>query len=197
MSVETPGMYGLERIRTIRAYCDYLEMHLLNVAKAWTILQDALPHEKEVWDDFAFWVTHNMVREHDLSKMDAAEFTAFAEWFFGQFGRNYVICADDSEGEEKHRTAKAAFDSAREHHKAQEPHHWENWTKAGQRFPGEASCHLMCMVADWMAMGMAFGDTAEEYYEREKSKIDLPEWAVKYLQRIFAALRNNTENGNG
>jgi len=30
------------------------------------------------------------------------------------------------------------------------------------------------MVLDWMAMGLKFGDTAEEYYENNRDKIKIP-----------------------
>jgi hypothetical protein len=189
MATVRPKMDGLKRLEVLRLYCDYVEEHLRNVGKAWVILQEACVHEKQVWNDVDFWHTHALIEQHDKSKMDAAEFTAYAEWFYGSFGKEYDIYDDGGEGEEQHRAAKAAFDAAWEHHKAHNQHHWQNWTQAGERFPGETACHLMCMVADWMAMGMKFGDTAEEYYEREKAKIHLPEWAVDCLQRIFAALR--------
>ena len=187
MATVEPKMGGLKRLDVIRAYCDYVEEHLRNVGKAWVVLQNALPHCKVVWDDHAFWTTHAMIEEHDLSKLDHAEFIPYADWFFGEFGNDCEV----PEGAmiPKHSRADVAFRSAWDFHKARNPHHWQNWTKAGEHFPGESSCHVVCMVADWMAMGMKFGDTAEEYYEREKGKIILPEWAVEFLQRIFAALR--------
>ncbi len=191
MATAEPKMDGLKRLEVLRSYCDYVEEHLRNVGKAWMILQDACPHEKQVWNDCDFWTTHAMIEEHDLSKMEAVEFVAYADWFFGEFGKDYDADADGGKGEHAHEAAMAAFDAAWAHHKAENPHHWQNWTQPDKAvsFPGELSCHVFCMVADWMAMGMKFGDTAEEYYEREKAKIDLPEWAVELLQRIFAALR--------
>ena len=191
MATVEPKMDGLKRLEVIRAYCDYAEKHLRNVGNAWVILQDALKHDKVVWNDFDFWTTHARIEEHDLSKLEAGEFIQYADWFFGEFGKGYDIDDDGGKCEHAHEAAMAAFDAAWEHHKAENPHHWQNWAHPDKtvRCPGELSCHVVCMVADWMAMGMAFGDTAEEYYEREKDKIDLPEWAVKYLQEIFIALR--------
>ena len=55
--------------------------------------------------------------------------------------------------------------------------------------PYAAEVHCVCMVIDWMAMGLEFGDTAEAYYEREKEKIRLPDWAVTFIGEIFERLR--------
>lgn len=191
MTTAAPNMAGLLRLQVLRSYCDYVEEHLRNVAKAWVILQDACKQDKTIWNDFDFWSTHTMIENHDLSKMEAAEFTAYAEWFYGPYGRQYDLAVDFEYGKVAHRAVKAAFYAAWEHHKEHNPHHWQNWTQSAESFPGEAACHLMCMVADWIAMGLKFGDTAETFYERERDKIDLPAWAVDYLQQIFAALRDH------
>ena len=189
MATVRPKMDGLKRLEVLRLYCDYVEEHLRNVGKAWVILQEACVHEKQVWNDCDFWHTHALIEQHDLSKMYAGEFVQYAEWFFGPHGKDYDVHDDGGEGETQHKAAEANFRHAWNHHKMMNPHHWQTWPTAPEKFPGERGCHLMCMVADWMAMGMKFGDTAEEYYEREKAKINLPEWAVDSLHGIFAALR--------
>ena len=195
MATAEPKMDGLKWLEVLRSYCDYVEEHLRNVGKAWVILQGALPHAAVIWDDHKFWTTHAMIEEHDLSKMYSAEFVQYAEWFFGPYGKDYDIHDDGGEGEVKHKAALANFKHAWRNHKSMNRHHWQTWPTAPVRFPGERECHVVCMVADWMAMGMKFGDTAEEYYEREKNKINLPEWAVELLQRIFAALREANAGG--
>lgn len=195
MSKAVPKMKGLEKIAVLRAYCDYVEEHLKNVAKAWIILQGACKSEKQVWNDFDFWITHGLIEEHDLSKMDAEEFIQYADWFMSPFGSKYDYWSDGGMGEVTHNKLKQAFDLAWENHKSKNPHHWQNWTQSNEHYPGEHGCHLMCMVTDWMAMGIKFGDTAESYYNREKDKIKLPEWAIEYLQRIFAALKTDPREG--
>ena len=34
-------------------------------------------------------------------------------------------------------------------------------------------------------MGFEFGDTAKGYYEKNKDKINLPEWAIELIYTIF------------
>jgi len=178
------------KLDMIRQYCDYIEEHLDNVDKAWNILKNVLREQNVIYDDFLFFTIVGMIENHDVSKMSDEEFLPYAEWFFGSYGVNYDP-VDDDVFEDEHKEVKSAFDAAWEHHKENNPHHWQKWTKATERFPNESACHVVCMVADWMAMGMKFGDTAEQYYEREKDKMELPGWAVEFLQQIFVELRKN------
>lgn len=183
-------MEGLNHIAKIRSYCDYVEEHLLNVAKAWKILQGALGNNWPMWDDYLFWTIDGLIREHDVSKMSNEEFIPYQQKFFPVEGRAAGCdCLPFDDGI----PVATDFGPAWEHHKANNPHHWETWTTIPAGVPNEHACHLVCMVCDWMAMGMKFGDTAEEFYEANKKRIILPDWAVDFLRGIFAALRDTTE----
>lgn len=182
-------MKGLKKIQVIRAYCDYVEEHLNNVKKAWGILQKALKHENVIYDDHLFWTTQAMIEDHDLSKMSMHEFIQYAEWFHGEYGQKYDIWQDGGEGEAAHKDVRNVFFAAWEHHKKRNLHHWESWPDTPEQFPNHHACHVVCMVADWMAMGMKFGDTAEQYYEAHINEIKIPVWSRDYVERIFRALR--------
>lgn len=181
-------MQGLEQIKIIRKYCDYVEEHLLNVQKAWGILKEALKGENVIYDDHLFFNIDGQIKDHDLSKMMSAEFMPYANWFFGDHGKEWESMDVDHEAE--HICLKEDFNRAWDHHKKYNPHHWQSACPELVRFPNQNACHIVCMVADWMAMGMKFGDTAEEYYDTNKEKIDLPEWAVTFLELIFEKLRD-------
>lgn len=166
-------MIGIQHINKIREYCDYVEEHLLNVEKSWEILQAACKDMNIIYDDYLFWSIDAMVRAHDISKMSVEEFIPYQRNFY-PFGEK------DASG----------FDGAWQHHLECNPHHWQAWTKIVEKMPNEQACHCVCMVIDWMAMGMKFGDTAEKYYEANRDKIELPEWAEKFIGEIFERLRN-------
>ena len=86
-SIVKPKMAGLNKIAMIRGYCDYLESHLNNVARAWIILQEALPHEKIIWNDYDFWMTNALIEDHDA---DAAVAGAGRLCLVEQHGRGAV-----------------------------------------------------------------------------------------------------------
>ena len=46
-----------------------------------------------------------------------------------------------------------------------------------------------------IAMGYEFGDTAKEYYENNKDKIILPEWAIKEMYKIFEIIYPQVSDG--
>ena len=172
-------MKGLIHVTKIREYCDYLEEHLENVAWAWKLLQEKCKDMKFVWDDFMYATIESMVEEHDLSKFSAEEFMPYCNKFF---------CV---EGEPNDRT-EDEFMAAWDHHKEKNKHHWENWADKEFYHPYEAECHCVCMVIDWMAMGKKFGDTAQEYYEKNKGRIKLPDWAIRFIYEIFERIKTNS-----
>lgn len=166
-----------EKIAKFREYLDYFERHYDNVQKAWALLNEKCPNDEFIfiWDDFIWGSIDVAIKMHDESKLSAQEFTQY---------RNYFFPAD---GEEKD---KLSFDFAWEHHLDQNEHHWQNWTqKEGLHVYSEI--FLVQMICDWVAMGFEKGDTAREYYEKNKGSIHLPEWAVKLMYQIFECIYDN------
>ena len=173
-------MIGLKYVIKTREYCDYLEEHLTNVKWAWDVLQDKCKDMDFIWDDYKWSCIDYWVKEHDLSKFSKEEFT--------QYRNNFFPVENES-------VNKNSFNDAWEHHKKENDHHWENWTKLLPDEIGEEDkissveyhAPLFCvhMIIDWMAMGKKFGDTAQIYYEANKDKIKLPDWAVRFIYEIF------------
>lgn len=188
-------MKGLQDIGKIREYCDYVEEHLLNIEAAWMTLREACQHMRFVYDDYVYHSIDHMVRMHDLSKMSAEEFIPYQRKFFPaeEYKGGVWVRKPEHIAEEK-AADKIAFDAAWQHHQDENPHHWQNWARAEYSNPYEAECHCVCMVIDWMAMGLKFGDTAQQYYEANKSKIEMPEWAVTFIGEMFAALNEHKAN---
>ena len=164
----------IEQIEKFREYLDYIERHYNNVQKAWAIVKEKCNGKgfRFMYDDFVFHSIEMNVKNHDLSKLSESEFTQYRLNFF------------PADGEKKN---KQAFGFAWEHHKANNPHHWQNWTVTYADYP-YADIYLVENIVDWMAMGFEFGDTAKEYYEANKEKIDLPEWAIKDMYKIFECI---------
>lgn len=162
-------MHGLKHIEKIREYCDYLEKHLKAVEWAWKTLQEVCSREPFIHDDFLFLAIESNVRNHDLSKFSIHEFIQYQRKFFPV---DDIECPDP------------VFECAWEHHKQENRHHWENWTKL-QLNDYESIIHCIHMVIDWMAMSKTLGGTTREFYEKNKDKIELPQWAIDFCYDIF------------
>ena len=45
--------------------------------------------------------------------------------------------------------------------------------------------YLIMSIVDWVAMGIKFNESAKHHYEKNKTHIKLPEWAIKEMYKIF------------
>ncbi len=158
-------------IQKTRDYLDYIEEHYENVQKAWNELKEKCKDMTFMHDDFRYFCIQDQIDNHDYSKLSCEEFVQYRQKFYS------------IPGEEIN---KDLFNSAWEHHKKENAHHWEHWTKLlTMRIPYDQEIACVHMVCDWMAMGYKFGDTAKNYYEENKDKIELPDWAITYIYEIF------------
>jgi len=168
-------MEALKLIRKTREYLDYIEEHVLNIQNAWSEIQVKCRDMRFVYDDFVYnWISME-VQRHDVSKLSPEEFV--------QYRRQFYPANDREKG--------CGFDEAWENHKYCNPHHWETWTKETYTNPYEWEVHCVHMVIDWTAMGYKFGDTAQKYYEANKDKINLPNYAENFIYEIFERIKNN------
>lgn len=160
-----------EKIKKFREYLDYIDENYNHVQKAWKLINDKCPNDKFrfISDDFVWGTIDSEVKSHDLSKLSAEEFTQYRQFFF------------PCENEKKD---KDLFKIAWGHHKKHNDHHWQTWTEKYKDHP-YAEAFLIMNIVDWVAMGFKFGDTAKDYYEKNKNEIKLPEWAIKLMYEIF------------
>lgn len=166
----------LKLLEKTREYLDYVEQHYLFVQTAWKDIQNKCQDMDFVKFDQIRERLDREIKEHDISKLSAEEFTQYRDNFFN-IG-------------EPTKDDKEAFLNAWEHHKIENPHHWERWTMVYGYSSNRDEWKLYCvhMVVDWMAMGYKFNDTAQEYFEKNRDRIDLPSFAVGYLYEIFKRL---------
>ena len=165
-------MKAIEYIDKTREYLDYLQDHIINVSRAWIELTDKCKDMRFISDDYVYNSLCDEITDHDLSKLSAEEFVQYREAFFPVDGKD-----------------KKPLGDAWEHHRANNPHHWENWTAEKYINPYAWEVHCVHMVCDWMAMGYKFEDTAQEYYERNTDRIKLPGYAVAFIYEIFDRIK--------
>ena len=127
-----------ELVNSTRKYLDYVENHYDNVQKAFSEFTRRLSspkgykkYDKFVWhikyyDDWAYAVLQSIIANHDLSKLDKEEFTAYRDNFYPL-------------SEESKQANKEEFDKAWEHHKENNAHHWQS--RVGKKF-ANISCAI-------------------------------------------------------
>lgn len=165
-----------ELLNQTRAYLVYVERHFDNVQKAWDLLREkgkGNPDLNFLTDDYLYHQLDNRVKKHDLSKLSAQEFT--------QYRNHFYPTREES-------VDTTAFEAAWDHHKANNSHHWQNWTQRLDKYKPDRELDIVEMVLDWVAMGMEFGDTAAEYYERNKASIIIPKWAEDFMYTLFVVI---------
>lgn len=158
----------LEVIKKTQEYLDYIKEHVTNVNKAWIEVQSKCKDMRFIWDDFYFISIDSEISYHDLSKLSEYEFVQYRKAF-------YPVNEETDFN----------IDQAWEHHKKNNPHHWENWTSIKPYSDADWEVHCVHMVIDWIAMGYKFGNTAKDYYENNKDKINIPDYAVSFINKIF------------
>jgi len=155
--IKPDQMEGFKYVAKFREYLDYLEEHLENVRRAFNQLTVAC---KDLWwvkNDVTWYILKQQVCVHDISKFSKEEFVEYQRAFFPV-------------------GATKPLKKAWEHHKKYNTHHHESL---------EDELDVVHMVIDWTAMGYKFGDTAQEYYERNKDKITLTDKQKKIMYEIF------------
>ena len=123
-------------------------------------------------DQDLFKMLKEEVENHDLSKLGAQEFVQYRNHFF-------PVYYDDKDSSD--------FTSAWEHHKAHNRHHHESITN---------KLDLIHMVIDWTAAGYKFGNTAQEYYEKNKNNIHLKEKEIAFIYTIFGRIKKYNKEKN-
>lgn len=167
-------MKGKILINRFRAYLDYLEEHLDNVARAWAEVQLKCKDMDFMQDAWIVEAIDAAVLSHDLSKFSAEEFTQYRKGFYPAV----------------HEGAVALPPKAWENHKKENPHHWQTWVKYFVTAEGSRAWQVHCIhnIVDWLAMGYKFNDTPRGYYEKNKADIQIPPPALEFMFEIFDAL---------
>jgi hypothetical protein len=142
------------------AYYDYIITHRAFIQKAWLRLQHNCL-------DLPLPNISQEVKLHDTSKFSAVEWAPYRDRF--------ILKKRNVPG----------FEEAWEHHKTFNPHHWETWIPMVGR-NNRWQSHLVHNIVDWMAMGYQMSNCAEEYYEKNKDKIIIPEDALPLFTLILS-----------
>jgi len=156
------------------SYIKYIEEHVENVKKAWKLIEEKCPDILKAFDGMIVYRIDELIQKHDQSKYSQEEFDAYRQYFF---------TADKEIKNEE------LFNKAWEHHKQNNPHHWQIWT-VGNFSDYDKYAYFIENMCDWIAMGFKFNDTAKVYYERNKHEIKLPQYYIDVMYKIFDKVYN-------
>jgi len=98
---------------------------------------------------------------HDLSKFLPSEFKAYADKFYGG---DYCY---------KYFQVESNYEEAWLRHQRRNKHHWDYWVKSDGRPVPMPRKYVRQMVVDWRGMSRKFGDSAEEYFQKNYKEMTL------------------------
>jgi hypothetical protein len=168
-------------------YKKYIDDHRANVKKAWDMFRIKLKGYKYLDNDFITNAIDTHINNHDLSKYGEDEFEPYRQKWYAYDGET---------------TDEAIYESAWQHHKDNNPHHWEHWfNPKTQAFKlpnyGEAEkfTYLVEMLCDWIAMGMKDGnDDAMKWYQTNKDIVRLPNGEQEMVEEMLNLYYSGDDN---
>jgi hypothetical protein len=103
-----------------------------------------------------------LIDTHDDSKYSEEEFQPYCDRFYG-------LKKDDFD--------HAAFDRAWNFHQKRNPHHWQYWVLINDKDEPQLSPqeipfkYIIEMLSDWQSAGAHYGNTAADWYGKQKDKM--------------------------
>jgi hypothetical protein len=127
----------------------------------------------ECWKEGLYW--QGII--HDMSKFSRAEFPAYAKNFFSSLNEQAKTKGD----------IQKVFSYAWLHHQHHNKHHWNYWvvnqyTKEAVPIPEK---YILEMICDWRAMSRKFGDTAQEFFEKNYYRMVLHPETFTRIEQIL------------
>lgn len=133
----------------------------------WRYLKYVIEHKKNVFIECikSGQIIHAFT--HDLSKFLPSEFVPYARHFQGPGDRN-------------------GFEYAWLLHQNRNKHHWNYWVNSsGDALPMPRK-YVWQMIADWKGMSRKFGDTAVEFYHKNRENMNLHKDTRELVEIILA-----------
>ena len=147
-------------------YREYLSKHREGVREAYyNILLPIL--EDEGIDNSLLETIDSIIDNHDSSKYESVEFIAYRNYFY------------DPEGHP--RSHNEEFNKAWNHHQKCNPHHWQYWCLINDVDEPQLESldmpleYIIEMLCDWQSAGNYYGNTAYDWYSKQKDRMMLSE----------------------
>lgn len=160
----------------------YLERHRANVRRGFAWLRGNLPDVLEKAENPEWYI----YSEHDASKSDSAEYSAYDAYFYGG-NRSYAVVQD--------------FKEAWLHHIHNNPHHWQYWVLINDE-PDEGQIalkmpyhYILEMICDWWSFSWSYGNPTEifKWYEEHRDYMLLHANTRKTVEDILSRIADKLD----
>lgn len=160
-------------------YDQYLQQHKNNVKRGFEWLQRNLPNVLVGQPD----VSWQIIFDHDSSKNNDDEYTAYDAYFYGN-NRSYEVVEE--------------FKRAWLRHIHRNPHHWQYWVLNNDD-PNEGEIildmpynYIIEMICDWWSFSWQKGDLGEifNWYDEHSDYIKLSPKTRRTVEDILEQMRN-------
>lgn len=159
-------------------YYLYIAEHIANIKSSYLKYQDLFFSILDM--DISKEEMLSIIKNHDMSKYSKEEFEIYQKYFM-------PVDKED-------KISELEFNEAWLHHIHNNPHHPEHWVlhdyevKSIQIIPMPDK-YIVEMICDWIAMGIKFGDTAYDWYNKSKKSIPLNNDTRCKVEKILNAIK--------
>lgn len=169
------------------AYNAYLQSHMMNIVKGIKWFEENLPWRLEQPQHID---VDKITYEHDASKYDPEEYSAYDEYFYGSHKGSLMATQD-------------YFNKAWLHHIHNNPHHWQHWVlinddpKLGDTCIEMPYQYVMEMICDWWSFSWKENNLYEifRWYEDHKDHIKLHKDTRKLVESILKEMQKKLYEG--
>jgi len=164
-----------EKIRASMQYDAYLKKHTEGVRRAFESIMLPLLREENISQEEVDHI-QGIIEMHDKSKYGQEEFPAYRDYFYDP---------------EHNSRSSEAFNLAWMHHQNHNPHHWQYWCLINDVDEPQVQAldmpkaYVVEMLCDWQSAGNHYGNTAYDWYEKQKDKMILSENTRKLVEKYI------------
>ena len=159
-------------------YKNYINNHKLTVQRVWNELQLKSKNEFFILNKELNEKISKRILCHDDSKYSIEEFDPYRKFFY-----------PTNNEKKNYQDFRLAFQI----HYSKNDHHWEYWLDKDGNPVNRGDLRdetIIEMFCDWQAMSYMFGDTPQEYYEKNKHKIKLLKEDTDFFMNIVRIFYN-------
>lgn len=160
-------------------YKEYITNHRAGVSKVFEEVMRPILLEEGI-DEEMLSKIDDLIENHDMSKFDDYEFSAYRDRFYKY-----------KDHEELPEDVASNFDVAWNHHQKSNPHHWNYWVLINDVDEPQTHAldmpfeYVIEMLCDWQSAGKFYGNSAKDWYEKNGKKMILSDNTRNLIERYI------------